>query len=59
MIASGSSFGSLFVYDYYSSRIMKSMKVFDKSACLTAEYHPLRSSTIAISSWSGKIAILQ
>lgn len=58
-IASGSSFGSLFFFDYHTSHIVKAMKVFDKAACLTAEYHPLRASTVAISSWSGKIAVLE
>lgn len=55
----GSAGGSLYFYDYQTSRVMNVIRAFHKSACTCAEYHPLRSSTVAISSWDGKIAILQ
>lgn len=59
LLVTGSAGGSLYFYDYQTSRVMNVIRAFHKSACTCAEYHPLRSSTVAISSWDGKIAILQ
>lgn len=58
-IATGSSTGYLTFYDYHTSHRVESMKVFNKSACLNAQFHPLYNSTVAVCSWSGKVAILQ
>ena len=46
-------------YDYASSSTVASLPVFQKSPCLCAEYHPLLVSTVAISNWEGRIAILK
>ena len=58
-LVSGSSSGSLVFYDYYTSHLLTSKKVFSKSPCLSVEYHPLLASTIAACSWNGEISILQ
>lgn len=59
LLATGSSGGSIYFYDYSTSRVMGVIKAFKKSPCTTVEYHPLLSSTIAVGSWNGKIAILK
>lgn len=59
IIVTGSSGGSLYFYDYHTSRILNVMKPFNKCACMCAEYHPLLSSVVAIGSWNGKIAVLK
>lgn len=46
-------------YDYASSSTVASLPVFQESPCLCAEYHPLLVSTVAISNWEGRIAILK
>ena len=46
-------------YDYATSSTVASLPVFQKSPCLCAEYHPLLISTVAISNWEGRIAILK
>ena len=58
-LATGSSGGALYFYDYTSARVMGVIKAFKKSPCTVVEYHPLLTSTVAIGSWNGKIAILK
>ncbi|KAK8809283.1 hypothetical protein WA171_000867 [Blastocystis sp. BT1] len=59
IIVTGSTGGSLYFYDYHTSRILDVMRAFNKCACMCAEYHPRLSSAIAIGSWDGKIAVLK
>ena len=59
MVASSSYNGELLFYSYESSEILDRMKLNPEIATLSVAWHPLLTSTIAVSSWDGKIYILQ
>ncbi|MCI03530.1 WD repeat-containing protein 25-like, partial [Trifolium medium] len=53
-LASGSSDGSIYLYDYQSSKVLKKIKAFDQ-ACLDIAFHPVMPNVIASCSWDGSI----
>ncbi|WJX88080.1 hypothetical protein P8452_70202 [Trifolium repens] len=53
-LASGSSDGFIYLYDYQSSKVLKKIKAFDQ-ACLDIAFHPVMPNVIASCSWDGTI----
>ena len=56
-ILSGSSDGNLLCYDYRTGRIL--CKLRDSDICIDVQWHPVLSSYVAASSWSGSISVWQ
>ncbi|KAL9297904.1 hypothetical protein ACSQ67_023800 [Phaseolus vulgaris] len=52
-LASGSSDGSIFLYDYQSSKVVKKIKAHDQ-ACIDVAFHPIIPNVIASCSWDGR-----
>ena len=57
-VASGSSNGNVYFYNYHTSRIIKTRHI-GSSPVLGVEWNPFTSSTIACSSWDGSITVFQ
>lgn len=55
-IASGSSDGCIYLYDYKSSNLLKKIKAFDQ-ACVDVAFHPAIPDVIASCSWTGEISV--
>ncbi|RDX97467.1 WD repeat-containing protein 25, partial [Mucuna pruriens] len=53
-LASGSSDGSIYLYDYHSSKVVKKIKAHDQ-ACIDVAFHPVIPNVIASCSWDGSI----
>lgn len=57
---SGSATGSLYVYQYSNSTLLKAMPVFEPTdPCLGVAHHPTLNSVVAVTSWSGKVHIYE
>ncbi|KAM7267388.1 hypothetical protein ACFE04_009554 [Oxalis oulophora] len=57
-LASGSSDGSIYIYDYKSSKCVKKVKAYEQ-ACVDIAFHPVMSNVIASCSWDGDISIFE
>ncbi|XP_017433257.1 uncharacterized protein LOC108340404 isoform X2 [Vigna angularis] len=57
-LASGSSDGSIFLYDYQSSKVVKKIKAHDQ-ACIDVAFHPIIPNIIASCSWDGSILVFE
>ncbi|XP_027919226.1 WD repeat-containing protein 25 [Vigna unguiculata] len=57
-LASGSSDGSIFLYDYQSSKVVKKIKAHDQ-ACIDVAFHPIIPNVIASCSWDGSILVFE
>ncbi|CAL4939843.1 unnamed protein product [Urochloa decumbens] len=57
-LASGSSDGSIYFYDYKSARLLRKIEAF-KEACTDVVYHPLMPNVIASCSWTGEISVFE
>ncbi|XP_006647219.1 WD repeat-containing protein 25 [Oryza brachyantha] len=57
-LASGSSDGCIYFYDYKSSRILSKIEAF-KEACIDVAYHPVMPNVIASCSWAGQISVFE
>ncbi|KAG6521000.1 hypothetical protein ZIOFF_018065 [Zingiber officinale] len=55
-IASGSSDGCIYLYDYKSSTLLKKIKAFEQ-ACVDVAFHPTIPDVIASCSWRGEISV--
>lgn len=55
-LASGSSDGSIYFYDYHSSKVVKKIKAHDQ-ACIDVAFHPVIPNVIASCSWDGSISV--
>ncbi|KAL6841456.1 hypothetical protein ACP4OV_028733 [Aristida adscensionis] len=55
-LASGSSDGCIYFYDYKSARLLRKIEAF-KEACIDVSYHPVMRNVIASCSWTGEISI--
>lgn len=53
-VLSGDAEGRLFIWDWKSSRIYRTIKAHDQ-VCIGVEWHPLESSKVATCSWDGTI----
>uniref|UniRef100_T1IMK9 Anaphase-promoting complex subunit 4 WD40 domain-containing protein n=1 Tax=Strigamia maritima TaxID=126957 RepID=T1IMK9_STRMM len=54
---SGNSDGILFCYEFRNGCLRKRIPVFGREAVLSVACHPVRSFTLAVSSWNGKVQI--
>ncbi|XP_052145688.1 uncharacterized protein LOC127764807 [Oryza glaberrima] len=57
-LASGSSDGCIYFYDYKSSRLLSKIQAF-KEPCTDVAYHPVIPNVIASCSWAGEIAVFE
>ncbi|XP_020237525.1 WD repeat-containing protein 25 isoform X2 [Cajanus cajan] len=57
-LASGSSDGSIYLYDYQSSKVVKKIKAHDE-ACIDVAFHPVIPNVIASCSWDGSILVVE
>lgn len=57
-LASGSSDGSIYLYDYQSSKVLKKIKAFNQ-ACMDIAFHPFMPNVIASCSWDGSILVFE
>ena len=57
-LASGSSDGFAYLYDYQSSKVVKKIKAYDQ-ACIDVVFHPVIHNVIATCSWDGSISIFE
>ncbi|KAK8945445.1 hypothetical protein KSP40_PGU005589 [Platanthera guangdongensis] len=55
-LASGSSDGSIYFYDYKSTKLSRKIKVFEEP-CIDVAFHPSIPSVVASCSWSGEISM--
>ncbi|KAK7262688.1 hypothetical protein RJT34_30264 [Clitoria ternatea] len=56
-LASGSSDGSVYLYDYHSTKVVKKIKAYNQ-ACIDVAFHPVIPNVIASCSWDGSILVL-
>lgn len=57
-LASGSSDGCIYFYDYKSARLLRKTEAF-KEACTDVAYHPVMPNVIASCSWTGEISVFE
>ncbi|WVZ88784.1 hypothetical protein U9M48_035258 [Paspalum notatum var. saurae] len=57
-LASGSSDGAIYFYDYKSARLLRKIEAF-KEACTDVVYHPVMSNVMASCSWTGEISVFE
>ncbi|XP_066359483.1 uncharacterized protein [Miscanthus floridulus] len=57
-LASGSSDGCIYFYDYKSARLLRKIEAF-KEACTDVAYHPVMPNVIASCSWTGEISVFE
>ncbi|TVU13334.1 hypothetical protein EJB05_40386 [Eragrostis curvula] len=57
-LASGSSDGCVYFYDYKSARVLKKIEAF-KEACTDVAYNPVMPNVIATCSWAGEISVFE
>ena len=57
-LASGSSDGSIYFFDYKSARPLRKIEIF-KEACTDVVYHPVIRNVIASCGWTGEISVFE
>ncbi|KAK9269086.1 hypothetical protein L1049_000854 [Liquidambar formosana] len=57
-LASGSSDGCIYFYDYRSTELVRKIKAYEQ-ACLDVAFHPLMPNVIASSSWNGDVSVFE
>ncbi|KAB5521568.1 hypothetical protein DKX38_025887 [Salix brachista] len=57
-LVSGSSDGSIYIYNYRSSELVRKIKVYEQ-ACIDVVYHPVLPNVIASCSWNGDVSIFE
>ncbi|TXG67298.1 hypothetical protein EZV62_008573 [Acer yangbiense] len=57
-LASGSSDGSIYFYDYRSSKLARKIKAYEQ-ACIDVAFHPIMPNVIASCSWSGDVSVFE
>ncbi|KAI4366109.1 hypothetical protein MLD38_022029 [Melastoma candidum] len=58
ILASGSSEGSLYFYDYRTAQLLHRTNAY-KSACVDVAFHPIMSNVIACCSWDGDVSVFR
>lgn len=59
-VATGSTMGEMFFYDYRSAKVLSKLSIADTSdIILNVVWHPVLYSTVALGSWSGIVEIWQ
>uniref|UniRef100_A0A7N2M8A8 Uncharacterized protein n=1 Tax=Quercus lobata TaxID=97700 RepID=A0A7N2M8A8_QUELO len=57
-LASGSSDGSIYFYNYRSSKLVRKIKAYEE-ACIDVAFHPMMANVIASCSWNGDVSIFE
>ncbi|KAL0001003.1 hypothetical protein SO802_014784 [Lithocarpus litseifolius] len=57
-LASGSSDGSIYFYNYRSSKLVRKIKAYEE-ACIDVAFHPIMPNVIASCSWNGDVSIFE
>ncbi|XP_059443212.1 uncharacterized protein LOC132175328 isoform X1 [Corylus avellana] len=57
-LASGSSDGSIYFYDYRSSKLVKKLKAYE-GPCVDVAFHPIVPNVIASCSWNGDVSVFE
>lgn len=57
-IASGSSDGNIYFYNYRSSKLIKKIKAYEQ-ACIDVAFHPILPNVIASCSWNGDVTVIE
>lgn len=57
-LASGSSDGCIYLYNYQSSELLSKIKAFEQP-CIDVAFHPLMPNVIASCSWTGEVSIFE
>lgn len=57
-LVSGSSDGSMYFYDYKSSKLVKKIKAHEQ-ACIDIAVHPILTNVIASCSWNGEVSVFE
>ncbi|XP_048235338.1 WD repeat-containing protein 25 isoform X2 [Ricinus communis] len=58
LLASGSSDGSIYFYNYRSSDLVKKISAYEQ-ACIDVAFHPVIPDVIASCSWNGQVSVFQ
>lgn len=58
ILASGSSDGSLYFYNYRSSELIRKIKAYEE-ACTDVAFHPILPNITATCSWSGEVSVFE
>lgn len=57
-LASGSSDGSIYFYDYRSSKLVRKLKAYEEP-CVDVAFHPIVPNVIASCSWNGDVSVFE
>ncbi len=57
-LASGSSDGSIYFYDYRSSKLAGKLKAYEEP-CVDVAFHPIMPNVIASCSWNGDVSVFE
>lgn len=57
-LASGSSDGCIYFYDYRSSELIQKIKAYEQ-ACIDVAFHPFLPNVIAACSWDGAVSVFE
>lgn len=57
-LASGSSDGCIYLYDYRSSELVQKIKAYEQ-ACIDVAFHPLLPNVIAACGWDGAVSVFE
>ncbi|KAL1206529.1 COMPASS-like H3K4 histone methylase component WDR5B [Cardamine amara subsp. amara] len=57
-LVSGSSDGSIYMYGYKSTELIKKLKAYEQP-CVDVSYHPVLSNVVASCSWDGQVSVFE
>ena len=57
-LASGSSDGSIYFYEYRSSNLVRKLKAYEEP-CVDVAFHPIVPNVIASCSWNGDVSVFE
>jgi WD40 repeat protein len=57
-LVSGSADGSIYIYNYRSSELVRKIKVYEQ-ACIDVVFHPVLPNVIGSCSWNGDVSIFE
>ncbi|CAH8279659.1 unnamed protein product [Arabidopsis lyrata] len=57
-LISGSSDGSIYMYSYKSTELIKKLKAYEQP-CVDVSYHPVLPNVVAACSWNGQVSVFE